>query len=75
MTTACVLAFMFQCTPVQSYWTLSMWSPKERHCINGGTLSTASGSLSVVTDTFILALPIKYLLGTYVPHVKHSKLG
>ncbi|KAN0096026.1 hypothetical protein V8E51_014831 [Hyaloscypha variabilis] len=62
MTTACCVAFVFQCTPVHSYWVLSLWAPGDRHCINEGALAIASSTLSMVTDIFILFLPLKYLL-------------
>jgi len=65
MVTACCFAFVFQCTPVQSYWVLSLWG--DRHCVNEGALATASSALSMVTDIIILALPLKYLLGTSRP--------
>jgi hypothetical protein len=40
------------------------WWP-ERYCVNGGALFTASAVLSMVTDIFILALPLRYLLGKF----------
>jgi hypothetical protein len=65
MTIACTLAFAFQCTPVRGYWVMSMWA--ERYCVNGGAIFTASAALSMVTDIFILALPLRYLLGNFYP--------
>ncbi|KAE9371073.1 hypothetical protein N431DRAFT_19177 [Stipitochalara longipes BDJ] len=62
MTIASCLAFVFQCTPVQSYWVMSLWGPGDRHCVNEGALSIASSSLSMGTDIIILLLPMKYLL-------------
>lgn len=61
MTLACALGFMFQCTPVRSFWILELWPTK--HCVNGAALSTASSALSLVTDLVILVLPVKYLIG------------
>lgn len=40
---------------------MSMWH--ERYCENGGAIFTALAVLSMVTDIFILALPLRYLLG------------
>ncbi len=65
MTMACTLAFVFQCTPVRAYWVMSMWD--ERYCVNGGAIFTASAVLSMVTDIFILALPLRFLLGNFCP--------
>ncbi len=67
MTTACCVAFVFQCTPVHSYWVLSLWAPGDRHCVNEGALAIASSTLSMVTDIFILFLPLKYLLSMWNP--------
>lgn len=42
------------------YWVMSMWA--ERYCVNGDAIFTALAVLSMVTDIFILALPLRYLL-------------
>lgn len=63
MSTASVLAFAFQCTPVQSYWVLALWPT--RRCVNGGVLSIATSALSCVTDIGILLMPMKFLLGMF----------
>jgi hypothetical protein len=44
---------------------MAMWP--ERYCVNGGALFTALAALSMVTDIFILALPLRYLLGNLKP--------
>lgn len=61
MTLGCILAFVFQCTPVQAFWILELWPTK--HCVDSGALSTASSALSLITDVVILVMPIKYLIG------------
>jgi hypothetical protein len=42
-----------------------MWP--ERYCVNGDAIFAASAVLSMVTDNFILTLPLKYLLGNFNP--------
>lgn len=64
MSTTSSLAFVFQCTPVESYWVLALWATK--HCVNGGALATASSALSFVTDIVILFMPMNFLLGMYL---------
>jgi hypothetical protein len=65
MSTASILGFVFQCTPVQSYWTIALWPTKR--CVNAGALSTATSALSVATDIIILLMPMKFLLGMSSP--------
>ncbi|KAL8994842.1 MAG: hypothetical protein Q9188_006953 [Gyalolechia gomerana] len=57
------LLCIFQCTPVHSFWD-DVGVP--RHCVNIDRLFIASGSLNVVLDFIIFALPIPLLwrLGT-----------
>ncbi|KAI4169093.1 MAG: hypothetical protein LQ343_005956 [Gyalolechia ehrenbergii] len=56
------LLCIFQCTPVHSFWDVEV----PRHCVNIDRLFIASGSLNVVLDFIIFALPMPLLwrLGT-----------
>ncbi|KAL9047561.1 MAG: hypothetical protein Q9206_006665 [Seirophora lacunosa] len=50
-------ACLFQCTPVQSFWDEAV----PGHCINIDHMFIASGSMNVVLDFIIFALPIPLL--------------
>ncbi|KAF2704364.1 hypothetical protein K504DRAFT_442554 [Pleomassaria siparia CBS 279.74] len=52
-----ILATIFQCAPVDSLWGAS---PKE-HCINVPLLIKICGTINILTDVAILALPIPSL--------------
>lgn len=51
------LLCIFQCTPVHSFWDVGV----PGHCINIDRLFIASGSINVVLDFIIFALPIPLL--------------
>ncbi|KAL8928994.1 MAG: hypothetical protein Q9208_001437 [Pyrenodesmia sp. 3 TL-2023] len=51
------LVCLFQCTPVHSFWDVGV----EGHCINIDRFFLASGSMNVLLDFIIFALPIPLL--------------
>ena len=51
------LGFILQCQPVQFFWNHTI----KGHCIDINAFYTASGGLNLVSDIFILSMPIPIL--------------
>ncbi|KAI9810673.1 MAG: hypothetical protein M1827_006132 [Pycnora praestabilis] len=52
-------AFIFQCTPIHYSWAPPVLA--EQHCIHNDVLQYAIAGLGLLSDIFILFMPIKYL--------------
>lgn len=60
---AILLATIFECTPIQKSW----YPATAGHCFTPKILPYTSGAVNVVTDIYVLILPVPALL--------HLKLG
>jgi len=61
---------LFQCLP-----THSIWQPYvEHHCFNQMAFYVAMGSLNLVTDVFVVLMPIPILWSLQLPAARKSAL-
>ena len=53
---------IFQCTPVQAAWNLSL----SRKCIDLGQFYLAQGIVDVILDVILLVTPVPFLLKLHI---------
>lgn len=63
---ACLLASIFQCTPIHKAWDTT--GLVQGHCINVNTLFFANAGLDIFQDAIIYVLPMKMLWNLQVPN-------
>ena len=67
----CVLASIFQCTPIHKAWDAAGTVPG--HCINVNALFLANASLDIFQDAVIYILPMRMLYQIQIP--KRQKIA
>lgn len=65
-----LLGILFQCLPIHSIWRPYV----EHHCFNQMAFYLAMGSLNLVTDIFVVLMPIPILWGLQLPAARKSAL-
>lgn len=68
---ALYIVFLFQCSPIEKAWTPSITSG---HCINYSWIQIGNAVPNIVTDVFILAIPIRPVLKLHVDRNQKAAL-
>lgn len=71
---AFLFAVIFQCTPIDHFWTQWMGLPNDGKCTNVNLLAWAAAISGIVFDVWLLALPFPQLLALNV-HWKKKVMG
>ena len=64
------LCFVFQCQPVHAFWQPQV----QHHCFDQMAYYIAHGSLNLVTDVFVVLMPIPILWSLQLPTARKSGL-